>query len=313
MKLGVYIHGSSPFYPTTSIEDYIRLAVQYDMVGVHSLWFADHLIRTPDADKSALFEAWSLMAGLSRETNSIKLGTMVTPITFRSFGPLVKMLTTVDHLSNGRLIVGLGAGWQYKEYDMFGIDFPSVSDRMKKLEETLEALQLLQQQDQVDYDGEFIQLSNAYLNPKPIHDTFPILIGGGGEKKTLKLVAKYADYSNFGGDLDTIVHKLDVLENHCEDVGRSFAEITPTTNRAIILGRDQDEVDESVGAYRQRFKEVGRQPPSRENFADTRLVGTPNEVIEQVHQLQDVGIQVINLTVNNRRTEELLVNFFDQF
>lgn len=313
MKLGVYLHGSSPFYPKISIEEYIRLAVQYEVLGVHSLWFADHLIRTPDPDQSTLFEAWSLIAGLSRETKSIKFGTMVSPITFRKFGPFVKMVSTVDHLSNGRLILGLGAGWSYKEYNMFGIDFPSVNDRMNLLEETLQALVKLHQQDYVDFDGDQIQLSNAYLRPKPKQVPLPILVGGGGEKRTLKLVAKYADYSNFGGDLDTIAHKLNVLSDHCDAVGRPRSDITATTNRAIILGNNQKEIDDSIDAYRQRFKEVGREPPSRDNFRDTRLVGTPDEVLGQVRELEEFGIELINLTVNNRRTEELLVDLFDQF
>jgi len=312
MQLAVYIHGSSGFSPKETIDDYLSLATHYDSIGVHSLWFADHLIRTPDPNKTALFEAWSLIAGLSRETTDIKFGTMVTPITFRKFGPFVKQLVTVDHLSGGRIIAGLGAGWSYKEYDLFGVDFPSTKDRLDTLEETVQALQMLwSSDDSVDFDGQHVQLQQAYLKPQPVNGRIPILIGGGGERRTLRQVAKYADYSNFGGDLATIEHKLSVLAGHCDQVGRSFDAITPTSNRAIILGKTDAEVEEGITKYLARFKELGHQPPSRDDFATTRLVGTIDEVVSQLGQLEDLGIQLPVLTVNDSRTTELLGDLID--
>jgi len=312
MQLGVYLHGSSPFSPKETIDDYIDLVNRYEEANIHSIWFADHLIRTPDPNQSPLYETWTLMAGLARETTTMIFGTMVSPVTFRKFGPFAKQVVTTDHLLEGRLILGLGAGWSFKEYPMWGVDLPSTKQRLDTLEEWLEAFNLLfESSEPVDYDGRYVNLKQAYLNPKPVIGAIPLLIGGGGEQVTLKLVAKYGSYSNFGGDRDTIKHKLNVLWNHCDEVGRDRTEITPTTNQALILGKTKDDVEEGIKNYLDRFRTVGRDPPSRDSFADNRLVGTVDEVANQLGELEDIGIDLTVMTINDPHSSELVNELVD--
>ncbi|MDH5404825.1 MAG: LLM class flavin-dependent oxidoreductase [Candidatus Heimdallarchaeota archaeon] len=308
MELGIYIHGSSPFLPKETFEEYKELAIKYDELGFHSLWFADHLIRTPDPNKSSLFETWSLISALSVVTDKIKLGTMVTPVTFRNLGVFAKMISTIDHISNGRIIVGLGSGWYDKEHTMFGLELGTLARRFSLLENYIQGLLALwTSNEEVTLQKGEIHLNGAYINPKPIQKPHPpILIGGAGEKKTLKLVAKYAQMSNFGGSLSTIRHKLNVLEEHCKNEDRDYNDIITTVNRAVILGADEKEVEVGVKNYRQRFIEMGMSAPSSGDFNDLRLVGTPTQVITQINELENNGIKQINLTVNDYTTLNLL-------
>lgn len=305
MKLGVYIHGSSPFKPKETVSEYITLAKQYETDGFDSLWFADHLIRTPDPNKSPLYEAWSLIAGLSMVTEKIRFGTLVSPITFRNIGVFAKLISTIDHLNNGRTIVGLGNGWFDREHSMFDVSFGTVKSRMDILESYLQNLIALWTDDDVTSTEQSpIKLKNAYLNPKPIQKPSPpILIGGGGEKRTLKMVAKYAQMSNFGGSIENLVHKLSVLENHCENVGRNFKEIIPTTNRAVIIGKSAEEVSISIENYRNRLGELGMTVPSLDDFGKNRLIGTPEQIAEQIAEINEIGIKMIILTINDQQSE----------
>lgn len=311
MKLGVYIHGSSPFYPKESFDEYKRLTSYYEHIGIDTLWFADHLIRTPDPNKSGIFETWSLIAGLSTITDKIKFGTMVTPITYRNIGVFAKMISTIDHMSKGRIIVGLGTGWYDKEHQMFDIDYPNLKRRFSMLEDYVKGLfELWKTNDSVNYQSDSIKLKDAYLNPQSYQQPHPpILIGGSGERKTLKLVAKYAQMSNFSGNNETLVHKLSILETHCTTIGRDFNEIIPTTNMAAIIGLTQDEVEEGVKNYRKRFAELGMQAPAKETFANNRLVGTPEDVCNRVKGLEDLGIKALNITINDVKSERYLSDF----
>lgn len=305
MKLGVYIHGSSPFNPKTNVDDYINLAKMYEGYGIDTLWFADHLIRTPDPHKSPLFESWSLITALSMVTEKIRFGTMVTPVTFRNIGLFAKMISTIDHLSNGRITVGLGNGWYQKEHDMFAIPFETTGWRMDMLRHWLEDLLSLWTADA----GEIVSgniIKNAYLNPKPLQQPHPpILIGGAGEKVTLKYVAKYAQMSNFGGSIEDLQHKIGILNNHCEKIGRNIKEITITTNMAAIIGENQAEVDLGVKKYREKLGEMNSNIPSIEDFKRNRLVGTPEEIIGQIELREEIGIDMINLTINDNKSETL--------
>lgn len=304
MKLGIYIHGSSPFNPKENIAEYIKLAKRYENNGFDSLWFADHLIRTPDPNKSGLFESWSLIAGLSMITKNIRFGTLVSPVTFRNIGVFAKTVSTIDHLNQGRTIVGLGNGWFEKEHDMFDIPFGTTKSRMDLLENNIKNLIALWTEKEVNSTDQ-IKLKNAYLNPKTVQQPHPpILIGGGGEKRTLKMVAKYAQMSNFGGIIENINHKLSILKNHCQDIGRNFNEIIPTTNRAAIIGLTQDEVEKGIKNYRNRFAELGMKVPTVDNFAKNRLVGTPEQIAEQITELKEIGIKLTILTLNDQTSEK---------
>ncbi len=312
MKLSVYLHGSSPFNPKTTIEEYVNLATKYEKYGLDTLFFADHLIRTPDPNKSPLYETWTLMSALAMVTKRIRFGTMVTPVTFRNIGVFAKMISTIDHISNGRVTVGLGNGWYQKEHEMFSLEFGTMRERMTTLEYWLQDLMLLwKAEETTNVSGNI--LKNAYLNPKPLQKPHPpILIGGGGEKVTLKYVAKYAQMSNFGGSIETLQNKINVLEKHCDNAGRKLSDITITTNMAAIIGSTENEVNESVEIYRTKLAEFGQKVPSLDDFKKNRLVGTPEQIMEQIDLREDIGINMINLTINDKRSEDLVVNLIKE-
>ncbi|MHA2276155.1 MAG: LLM class flavin-dependent oxidoreductase, partial [Candidatus Kariarchaeaceae archaeon] len=232
----------------------------------------------------------------------------VTPVSFRNFGPFAKLMSTVDHISNGRITLGLGTGWHAQEHKMFDIDYPNIQSRYTLLEDTIRALIKLWTSDKaINFQSESIKLSGAYLNPKPVQKPHPpILIGGGGEKRTLKLVAKYAQMSNFGGNNETIFHKLSILENHCDQIGRNFNEIEPTTNMAAIIGSNDEEVNLGIRKYRKRFQELGILPPPMDTFDKNRLVGTPEQIIGRIEELSSLGIRSINITINDSQSEKYL-------
>ncbi|MFX0066467.1 MAG: LLM class flavin-dependent oxidoreductase [Candidatus Hermodarchaeota archaeon] len=313
MKFGVNIHSSSPFRPITAIEDYLKMAKKYEQDGLDSLWFADHLIRTPDPQKSDLFETWTLIAGLSIPTSKIRFGTLVTPIGFRNIGLFAKMVSTIDHLTNGRVNVGLGAGWYQREYDMFNIPFGTLKERFHLLEGYIKTLLALWKGEEYTHE-ESPRVSRGYLAPKPIQKPHPpILIGGGGEKRTLKLVAKYAQMSNFSATNEGIKHKLSILENHCAAVGRDFKEIEPTITRALCCGKTPEEVDEIVKWYRNRLKELRGTAPSREDFSKDRFVGTPDQIISQISEVRDLGVKHILFTINDEKSSELCGEIIKEF
>ncbi|MHA2250935.1 MAG: LLM class flavin-dependent oxidoreductase [Candidatus Kariarchaeaceae archaeon] len=307
MKLGIYLHGSSPFRPKDTITEYTRLAKHYERAGFDSLWFADHLIRTPDPNKSPRLETWSLIAGLSMITKKIRFGTLVTPITFRNIGVFAKMVSTIDHLNNGRTIVGLGNGWYSREHSMFGIPFGNTKSRMDLLENYVQNLIALWKNDDITtQDPSIIHLAEAYLNPKPIQQPYPpILIGGGGEQRTLKMVAQFAQMSNFGGILEELSRKIGILEDHCTEVDRDFKEITITTNRALIVRKTTGAIDAAITDYQKRFATLGMNVPSRKDFNKNRLVGTPVEIADQIMRLDEIGINKIILTINDEQSEKL--------
>ncbi|MHA2169135.1 MAG: LLM class flavin-dependent oxidoreductase [Candidatus Kariarchaeaceae archaeon] len=307
MKLSVYIHGSSPFKPKETVEEYINLATQYENDGFHTLWFADHLIRTPDPNKGPIFETWSLISGLAMVTDNIRFGTLVSPITFRNIGVFAKMVSTIDHLSKGRITVGLGNGWFAREHEMFDIPFGSVGERMDLLKVyVVSLLQLWKGSDEITTNDQTVNLQNAYLNPQPIQVPHPpLLIGGGGEKRTLKWVAQYAQLSNFGGNLDQLEHKIAILKQHCLHVNRDFNTITKTTNRAAIIRDSKDELEQAITTYQNRLRELGMSVPSVETFSQNRLVGNPEAIAEQLKGLKTIGIDEVILTLNDRVSEQL--------
>ncbi len=308
MKLGVYIHGTSPFNPITYFEEYKERALKFEREGFDSLWFADHLIRTPDPGKPPVYETWSLMSALGAITSKIKFGTLVTPITFRNFGVFAKILTTVDHITNGRLIAGLGIGWYQKEHSMFGLEFRSAKERFAILDATLDAFNRLCKGEIVD--NERLGLKQAYLNPLPIQQPLPILLGGSGEKKTFRLVAKYAHMSNFGGTKDQLKRKLAVLKERCDEIGRDFEEIVTTTNRALITAGDNQQLEESITNYKIR---LNKPDISAEELRSNRFIGLPSEIAEQIKELKEIGIKYITFTINDPLSYELTGDVLQEF
>ena len=205
--------------------------------GFDSIWVMDHLyqIEVVGPKEHPMLEAYTLLGALGARTRQAALGTMVTGVTYRNPALLAKIVTTLDIVTSGRAILGIGAAWNDDEHAGYGFDFPSAGERLDRLEEALQITRAMFTEQAPSFEGRHYRVQQVLNNPKPIRGRIPVLIGGGGEKRTLRLVAQYGDACNLFGGPDAVRHKLDVLERHCADVGRDPAEITKT---ALATVRD---------------------------------------------------------------------------
>jgi len=226
-------------------------------VGLESLYVMDHFLQIPMVGREWLdmLDSYTALAFAAGATERIRLGAMVTGVTYRNVAHLGKIIATLDVLSGGRAICGLGAAWYEREHRAYGWDFPPARERLDLLEDALQLLPLLWGKGAPAFKGKVIEVPEAMCYPRPLQEHVPILVGGGGEKRTLKLVARYADACNlFGGPAD-VTQKLDVLHRHCADVGRDPTDITVTHLSGIRLSPDdkglQMTVEDYVGQYRE--------------------------------------------------------------
>ena len=228
-----------------------------ESAGFDAISVPDHVHqnRVGGGPDSPMFEAYTLLGALAARTSSVRLLALVSPVTMRSPGLLAKAVTTLDVLSGGRAVLGIGAGWDVAEAAAYGISFPPVGERMDRLDEALQVCRALFSQPQASVSGAHYQISDARNSPRPVSGTIPILVGGGGERRTLELVARYADACNVGGDAATVAHKLAVLARHCERSGRDPAEITRTVF-ATAIPADLAEFAQQLAAYAQDRKSV---------------------------------------------------------
>ena len=224
------------------------IATTAESHGFDSVWVMDHLyqIEMVGPKEDPMLEAYTLLAALAARTKTASLGTMVTGVTYRNPALLAKIVTTLDVISAGRAILGIGAAWNDDEHAGYGFDFPTAGERLDRLEEALQINRAMFTEQTPSFSGRHYRIDNVLNNPKPIRGRIPILIGGGGEKRTLRLVAQYGDACNLFGDPDAVRHKLDVLERHCADVGRDPAEITKTV---LLTVKDPSAADK-VPAFR---------------------------------------------------------------
>jgi F420-dependent oxidoreductase-like protein len=222
------------------------IAERAERAGFYSLWVMDHFfqISVVGPAENEMLEGWTALAYAAGRTNRLRLGTMVTGVTYRYPGILIKTATTLDVLSNGRAYFGVGAAWNEEEHRGLGVPFPPLAERFERLEETLQIAQRMWGKDENPYIGKHYRLERPLNSPQAVQQPHPpILVGGGGERKTLRLVARYADACNLFAhhDLGILRHKLDVLRGHCEAVGRPYERIEKTSLGRIHLtqaGRD---------------------------------------------------------------------------
>lgn len=203
------------------IEEHWRFAEE---TGWDSAWAFDHFFSLGASELDDTLEGWTLLAGMAAKTSRVKLGLMVTGNTHRNPAILAKMAVTVDHLSNGRLILGMGAGWNEREHAAYGIDFPPARERVDRLGEALEMIELLETQDRTTYRGRYYRLEDAPFAPKPIHGHMPVLIGTAG-KRMLRHVARFADYWDGGESPAEYAANAELLRTYCAEIGRDPREI----------------------------------------------------------------------------------------
>ncbi|HZU69915.1 MAG TPA: LLM class F420-dependent oxidoreductase [Ktedonobacteraceae bacterium] len=272
--------------PVEAYEAMTRVVREAESLGFVSTWLYDHFHTIPAPMQEITFECWTSCAALARDTQQIRIGQMVTCNSYRNPALLAKMASTVDVLSHGRLILGIGAGWYKHEYLAYGYPYPGTHERLQRLNEAVQIILAMWTQEEPTFEGTYYSIRGAINQPKGAQKPhIPLLIGGGGEKVTLRLVAQYADACNIGGDIPTIKHKLDVLKQHCEEVGRDYNSIRRTTliDYCAIASTEEEAIAKLTPDERQNLDEL--LPES--------LIGTPAQIRERLREYEDAGIQEI--------------------
>jgi len=246
----------------------------------------DHFHNVPRPAHEAVFECWTTMAALAEATSTIRLGQMVGCAPYRNPGLLAKITSNVDVISGGRLEWGIGAGWYDHEFKGYGYEFLPARDRIAVLRETVEIVRAMWTQPDTSYEGKWFTLQGAQCDPKPVQQPHPpIWIGGGGEQLTLRVVARLADRSNFGGKPHEWARKREILHQHCADVGRDPGEIELTWSPEVFVRETEEEIRELHAA-----KKVGSlwgEP--LDSWMAGNLVGTPEQVCERIREYVDLG------------------------
>ena len=213
-------------------------AVAFDELGFDSVWVCDHMCGVPNP-ALPIFEAWSQLAAIAAITQRVELGSLVTPPLFRNPAVLAKQLATIDHISNGRVIAGLGAGWFRPEFEDYGIAFGTLGERMRALDETVQVLRRLWTDEQTTFEGSFAKLRGARCEPKPVRRT-PILVGGTGERVLMGITARHADiWNNMAIAQGQLGAKVAALHRRCEEVGRDPAELTVSQQCTVVIGETE--------------------------------------------------------------------------
>lgn len=276
-----------------------ELVTKAESLGFDSFWVMDHLHQIPYVGEldEPMLEGWTTQSFVAGFTSKIKIGTLVTAIVYRHPSVLAKIGATLDVLSKGRLFMGIGAAWNVQEATAYSIPFPADPERFKRLEEAVQIIRKMWTEERTSFDGEYYKIHDAYCNPKPIQKPHPpIMIGGGGERVTLKLVAKYADACNLFGSPETIRSKLGILREHCKNVGRDYDSILKTKLGHIIIDNDKEKLQARVA---EAFKDVPEK--MRREYA---IFGTPEEIRRQIEGFRDVGVDYFIMNLDPERQME---------
>jgi F420-dependent oxidoreductase-like protein len=277
--------------PDGVFDKLVEIATTAESSGYSSVSLMDHLhqIMMVGPPENYMMEGSTMLAGLAARTERLTLGLLVGSVTYRNPTLAAKITTTLDIISGGRVWHGVGAGWFEQEHIAYGYEYPSLKTRFEMLEEHLQIVRSMFTHEQTSFDGAYFTAHEAYNNPKPIRGDIPILIGGSGEKKTLRFVAKYADGCNLFGDAERCKHLLGVLEGHCEAVGRDPAEITKTAMAPVSIAATHAAAEAKV----QRFREAGL-PEERIAML---AIGDPDAIGERAQALADVGIEGMTISL----------------
>ena len=295
MDLGVMIEGQEGL----NWDRWRRIIRTTEDLGFESLFRSDHFFSLSGPHDRDALETFISFVLVAEESSRIRFGPLVSSMTFRHPSLLARMAAQIDLLSGGRFILGMGAGWNVPEHEAFGLPFPPVRERMDRLEEGIQVVRALWGDGPVSFDGRYYQLRDAECFPKPAQSPAPILVGGSGEKRTLRIVAKYADEWNaVGQTVEGYRHKNEVLLGHCEAVGRDASTIRRSMMCGFVIGRDEDGVRAHLGRIGEALPLLTRGDPGDvlEGLRNRGwLVGTTSEVVEQIKEREELGIQRIML------------------
>jgi len=282
MKFGAQLWSQQTTWP-----EWRDAGLAAEAAGWDSIWTWDHLLAIFGPWEQPIFEGWSLLMAMGAVTDRVRLGLMVGANTFRNPGLTAKLATTLDHVSDGRAILGIGGAWFDREHEAFGIDFGSgVGDRLDHLDEAVMLMRRLLDGERFDHDGRFYQMRDALCAPRPVQEHLPILVGGSGPKKTLRTVAERADAWNTSGTVDEVRAKLDILDDHCATVGRDRSSIELTVSFPMTI-RD------SVGAAETAFARLLAANDADDIKANPILLGPPELLAEAIAPYRDLGFRTV--------------------
>jgi len=264
----------------------LGVAERIEGAGYDTAWVYDHFHTVPTPTQEATHEAWTLMAALAAATERIRIGQMCTCSGYRNPAYLAKVASSVDVISGGRLEFGIGAGWYEHEFEAYGYGFARPAARIGQLRDSVEIITRMWTEDEATYEGKYESVAGAINRPKPLQDPYPPLwIAGSGPQLTLRLVAEKADFSNYGGDIDAFRRKNQILEQHCEKVGRDPAEIGRTANFVIGIVADEDDIP----AYAAKAAEHSNRSPEGWLADSQTVVGTAEQVTDHLAPFADEG------------------------
>jgi F420-dependent oxidoreductase-like protein len=297
IRLGLQVPNFN--FPDTKPEQLLDrlagIASTAEAAGFDSLFVMDHLHQIPGVGPQTgwMLEGNTALAALAARTSTLNLGLLVGGVTYRNPALIAKITTTLDVLSGGRAILGIGAAWFEDEHRAYGFDFPPLKERFERLEEALAIARAMFTEEAPSFEGTHYRIDGVLNNPRPIRGDIPILVGGSGERKTLRLVAEHADGSNVFGGPDQARHLLGVLDEHCAAVGRDPAEITKTRLGTLAIAPSHEEAERVMALWPDRLS----LPPER--LQATLTVGDPDEVGKRVRALFDAGLDGLIFNMPN--------------
>ena len=268
---------------------------EFESLGYDSVWVNDHLYGIP-GPQIPILEAWTTLSAVGACTSRVLLGTLVSPVGFRNPALLAKMVATLDHITGGRVIVGLGCGWFEMEFSGYGFEFPPLRVRLQQLDEAATLMKQMWTEEQATFTGKMFRTAGVYCEPKPVRKPHPpILIGGGGERLLLRLAARHADiWNNLAVSQAALSHKVARLRAHCEAIGRDPATLRVSQQTMVVIGKDRADAEAKVEKARAIYG----------GHLGQGIAGTPEECVEAIRRHVDVGCTMLMIEFFGRDTRE---------
>ena len=295
MRFGVFTSLTGQTWPGV-----LELWQHLESTGWDTACVSDHFMPNTREREGAVLEAWSTLSALAAVVPRMRIGTIVLGNTYRHPAVVAKMAAQVDIISGGRLLFGIGAAWQRNEHEAYGIPFYTMRERLERLDEACTVIRLLWSERRSNFNGRYYQLADAPLDPKPVQKPHPeLMIGGGGERVTLRIAAKHADHWNVWGGPKVLARKGAVLEEHCSKLGRDSKSINRSVNMALLITNSKADIDRLAETI------AARMGSHAADARDTCLAGTPDQIREQLRRLQSAGATMVFVPTMFRPLDEL--------
>ena len=295
MRFGVFTSLVGQTWPGV-----LELWQHLESTGWDTACVSDHFMPNTREREGAVLEAWSTLSALAAVVPRMRIGTIVLGNTYRHPAVVAKMAAQVDIISGGRLLFGIGAAWQRNEHEAYGIPFYTMRERLERLDEACTVIRLLWTERRSNFNGRYYQLADAPLDPKPVQKPHPeLMIGGGGERVTLRIAAKHADHWNVWGGAKVLARKSAVLEEHCSKLGRDSKSINRSVNMALLITNSKADIDRLAETI------AARMGSHAADARDTCLAGTPDQIREQLRRLQSAGATMVFVPTMFRPLDEL--------